>query len=469
MLLHRFYDETLAQASYLIGSPETGEAVIVDPNRAVDEYLEVARIERMKIASVTETHIHADFVSGARELAARTGASLLLSDEGGADWRYAFATDAGATLLHDGDRFDVGSVRFDVRHTPGHTPEHICFLVTDTATSDRPMGMLTGDFIFVGDVGRPDLLERAGKIAGTMEALARDLFKSLRATSELPEYLQLWPGHGAGSACGKSLGAVPSTTLGFERLANWAFQIGDEDAFVRAVLSDQPEPPRYFARMKVVNRDGPPPAPALHASAIDLPALDRMVANGAVMLDTRPTREFIAEHVPGAINIPAGPSFTNWAGSLLSYDRDIILLTADPASTRSAIRALMLIGLDRVIGWAGPELRGAWRAVGRPLERTPQVSIDDIDDGRGGQIIDVRALTEWEAGHIPGARHFFLGDLSELARDLPRDAPLVLHCEEGSRSAIGASVLRADGFTNVSNMSGGFAAWTKAGRRVEKD
>src|SRR6476620_5692052 len=257
MFFRRFYDDQLAQASYLIGCQATGESLVVDPNRHLEPYLRGAEAEVFRITHATETHIHADFVSGARELAHRTGARLLLSDEGGEDWRYRYAAEAGAQLLRDGDTFRVGHLAVRVVHTPGHTPEHVIFLVTDGAAATEPMGALTGDFVFVGDVGRPDLLERAARIAGTMETGARQLFQSLQRLGGLPDYLQVWPGHGAGSACGKSLGAVPQTTLGYERRFNWAFGFTSEDEFVRAVLAGQPEPPRYIAEKKRNTRDRP--------------------------------------------------------------------------------------------------------------------------------------------------------------------------------------------------------------------
>ncbi len=257
MLLRRFYDDKLAQASYMVGCQATGEAVVVDPHRDTDVYLEAAEKEGMRIRYVTETHIHADFLSGARQLAKKVGATLLLSDEGGEDWRYGFAAEDGATLLHDGDRIELGRITLEALHTPGHTPEHLSFRITDGAASDRPMGVLTGDFLFVGDVGRPDLLEKAAGVAGTMEAGARVLWASLERFRSMPDYLQILPGHGAGSACGKALGSVPSSTLGYEKLVNWAFQCADEEEFVQEVLADQPEPPVYFAHMKRMNRDGP--------------------------------------------------------------------------------------------------------------------------------------------------------------------------------------------------------------------
>ena len=470
MLLKRLYETGLAQASYLIACPASHEALVVDPNRDVDRYLKAAHAEGMKIAYVTETHIHADYLSGARDLAKATGAKLLLSGHGGDDWSYRFASSSNARLLHHGDTFDVGCVRVGVRHTPGHTPEHICFVLTDTEASDKPLGMLTGDFIFVGDVGRPDLLERAANVAGTMEAMARSLYKSLVATRDLPDYLQLWPGHGAGSACGKALGAVPSTTLGYERIANWAFQAKGEEDFVQQVLAGQPEPPRYFAVMKTLNRDGPPPRdPARMPTRLTLPEVERALAAGRRVVDVRATREFAREHIPGTINLPVGKSFATWAGSLLPYDDDILLLADDDERIRGALELLMLIGIDRVTGWGGRDLRDAWRAAGRPLSSTHQMSVAEAAKRDDVQIVDVRRESEWTEGHIPEAEHLFLGDLEQLSEGLSRDTPIVLHCQGGSRSAIAASLLKAKGFSDVSNLEGGFDSWRKAGLPVEDE
>ncbi len=254
MFVKRFFESSLAQASYLIGCQAAGEAIVIDANRDVDQYIAAAADEGLRITHVTETHIHADYVSGSRELAQKTGASLELSDEGDQDWKYQFAH---ARKLKHGDRITIGNISLDVLHTPGHTPEHLTFLVTDGAAADRPIAAITGDFVFVGDVGRPDLLERAANIKGTMEAGARTLWKSLRAFASQEDWLQIWPGHGAGSACGKGISAIPSSTLGYEKRFNWAFNVKSEDDFVTAVLAGQPEPPTYFARMKRINKEGP--------------------------------------------------------------------------------------------------------------------------------------------------------------------------------------------------------------------
>ena len=469
MLLKRFYEDGLAQASYLLGSERTGEAVIIDPNRDVEPYIAAAAEAELRITHVTETHIHADYVSGARELVRCTGARLLLSAEGDADWQYRIAPSERAELLRDGDSFAVGEIRVDVRHMPGHTPEHVVLFVTDGAVADRPLGAFTGDFIFVGDVGRPDLLERAGHAAGTMEHWARALFQSLRKMREYPDYLQLWPGHGAGSACGKSLGAMPSTTLGYERLVNWALGIDDEREFAKAVLAGQPEPPRYFSRMKLLNRDGAPPFPPVLPRRVDAPALAQALESpeASTVVDTRGSQEFAAGFIPGTINIPAGTSFLTWAGSLLSPERDVILLVdGGEHRARQLARQLALIGLDRVVGWGGAALFDEWRAAQRPVEYVRSVEAGHVA-ALDAAIIDVRGHAEWDAGHIPGARHIFLGDLLDAAGDLPRDRPIVVSCQGGTRASIGASLLRAHGFSNVVNFSGGFAAWRGAGLPVE--
>ena len=464
MLLERFYNDLLAQASYLVACQETKTAIVIDPNRDVDRYIEAAAREKLTIAYVTETHIHADFVSGSRELSRKTGSKLLLSGEGGQDWSYRFANSDGARLVRAGDTVDIGRVRLTVRHTPGHTPEHITFVVADRAASDRPIGMFSGDFVFVGDVGRPDLLERAANVRGTMDQLARQLFASIHSLKDLPDYLQLWPGHGAGSACGKSLGAMPSTTLGYERIANWAFQIENEEDFVREVLAGQPEPPKYFATMKTINRDGPAPAPAATPiPEIDLSQFEKLAAKGAALIDVRSTADFAAGHIPNTLNIPAGSSFATWSGSLIRYDQDIVLLADDPKRIARARHGLALIGLDRVVAQGGASLRDAWTHAHGALQKTQVIDVRALANANHRKILDVRGTNEWIEGHIPEAEHRFLGDLVELTRDMPRDTPIALHCQGGTRSAIAASLLQSQGFTDVANVAGGITAWQAAG------
>ncbi|HEX2081074.1 MAG TPA: MBL fold metallo-hydrolase, partial [Longimicrobium sp.] len=397
MFLQRFYDDQLAQASYLLGCAATGEALVVDPSRDVAPYLETAKREGLRVTHVTETHIHADFVSGARELVAATGAQVLLSAEGGPEWQYEYARDGGATLLRDGDSFRVGNVRVEVMHTPGHTPEHLCFVVTDTVAADRPMGVFTGDFVFVGAVGRPDLLERAVRQSGTMEQGARALFRALqRFKAALPEWVQLWPGHGAGSACGKSLGAVPTTTLGYEKLFNTGLAETDEEAFVREVLAGQPEPPMYFAEMKRMNREGPRVMGALpRPPRLNDADLVTVLRGGVPVVDARPAAEFARRHVPGTLSVPLGKSFTTWAGSVLPYDRDFCLVApegADATRMEAAARDLAMIGLDRCAGWfAAGAVEQAIAAEGR-AGQVPDVQPDELEAmlAAGAELVDVR-------------------------------------------------------------------------------
>ena len=475
MYFQRFYDTKLAQASYLIGCQRTGESIVVDPNRDVQQYVDAATREGLRVTHVTETHIHADFVSGARELAQRTDAALVLSAEGGTDWQYAFAAEAGARLVKDGDHLMVGNIRLDVLHTPGHTPEHISFLVTDTPAGAGPWGILTGDFVFVGDVGRPDLLERAAGYAGTMESAARGLFGSLKRFRALPDHLQVWPGHGAGSACGKALGAVPSTTVGYEKLANWGVAATDEDEFVRAVLDGQPEPPRYFAEMKRINRQGPRilgglPNPRRVAASV-LPAVLR---TDAVVVDTRAAGEFARGHVPGTLNIPLDERFTTWAGWLVPYDRELFLLVDDAACTHcveTAVRDLTLIGLDRISGIFGTDALAAWRGAAGHLDSVVKSTTSEVAGilGRGdATVVDVRGRAEWAAGHLPGAMNIPLGELAERLGEIPTDRPVIVQCQSGARSAIAASVLQGLGRTDVRDLVGGIEAWQRAGDPIEQ-
>lgn len=474
MIVQRFFDAKLAQTSYLIACGRSGTAVVIDPNRDVAQYVRAAEQHGVRITHVTETHIHADFVSGARELAARTGAALYLSDEGDANWKYAYAADAGAVLVKDGDRFTVGNVRIQVVHTPGHTPEHVSFLVTDTAAADEPIAIVTGDFVFVGDVGRPDLLERAARIEGTMEQAARTLFRSLQRFKALPDWLQIWPGHGAGSACGKGLSAVPHSTVGYERRFNWAFRHVEEDAFVAEVLNGQPEPPKYFAEMKRINKNGPRILQGRHRpERLPATSLDAVLRSGAIVIDTRHPADYADTHIPGTVNIPLNASFTTWAGWLVPYDRDFHLIVNDECShcLDEAIRDLAMIGLDRTGGYFGSDVLESWRQSGREPGRIPQITAAELSHRlRGGHttVIDVRGRSEWEAGHMPGATHIPLGYLGDRLDEVPRDRQVVVHCQSGARSAIAASLLAANGLTNVLNLSGGFAEWERSGRPVER-
>lgn len=465
MLLRYFYNDKLAQASYFIGCQETGEAIVIDPARDVEPYLSEAESEGMQIIAVTETHIHADFVSGAREMAERTGARLYLSDCGDEHWKYQFANEYDHEPLVDGDNFWVGNIRFDVLHTPGHTPEHISFLMTDTAAADRPMGIFSGDFVFVNDVGRPDLLEKAAKMSDTAEISARQMFHSLNRFRQLDDYLQLWPGHGAGSACGKDLGAVPSSTVGYEKLFNWALGHREEDVFVRELLAGQPEPPNYFAIMKKVNKEGPS---VLHRLSLPehLPysQLPGVLADGLKIVDTRPAPAFATSHIPGTINIPHDSSFTNWVGWLLDYDIPFYLIAGQyPLAEIS--RDLASIGLDNCGGYFDTVVIDNWSAAGNRLESYDWINPDRLAEQlhrNEAVVIDVRNESEWQEGHIPEAQHIMLGFLEERARELPKDKKVVVQCQTGNRSAIGASILLAQGIPAVANLQGGIRDWESA-------
>ena len=472
MLLKRFYDEPLAQASFLLADTDAHEAIVVDPNRDVDAYLKAAEAEKLRIVAVTETHIHADYLSGTRELARRAGATAYLSDEGGADWKYGWGHEPNVKLVRNGDAIRAGRVRLDVLATPGHTPEHVSFVVTDEAASPEAVGVLTGDFVFAGDVGRPDLLERAANMKGTMERGAHTLYASLaRFRESLPGHLLLWPGHGPGSACGKSLGGLPVTSLAYERKTNWGLKTTSEAEFVREVLSGQPEPPVYFKHMKRMNKDGPPilggfrEPPRLPADEL-LAALQR----GEAVTDLRPTKDVLAGAIPGTLSIPVGTSFPTWAGWLLPYDRPLSLLANDGERALAAVRQLAMIGLDHVRGWYGPGAFEAWRRANGPLAVTPSIEAREaFERSQRGELLllDVRGDAEHAGGHVPGARHIPLGDLSARANELPRELPVALYCEGGTRSRIGASVLRRAGFTRLMDQGGGFPAHAEAGLPVE--
>ena len=472
MIVSRFYEPAIAQTSYLIGCAATGEAIVIDPNRDIGRYLAAAAREGVAITHVTETHIHADFLSGARELAARTGAKLYLSDEGDQDWKYQFASEG--TLIRHGDRITVGNVIIEVVATPGHTPEHLTFLVTDGAAANRPIAAATGDFVFVGDVGRPDLLERAANMKGTMEKGARVLWSSLQMfKAHQEDWLQIWPGHGAGSACGKGISAVPYSTVGYERRFNWAFNVKTEDDFVAAVLAGQPEPPKYFATMKHLNKLGPRVLGGFHAPPrLDDHGLPDLLALHAVVVDTRPAGEYAAEHLPGTLNIPLNNSFVTWAGWLLPVLRRPVLHRRGPVR-RTHHGTGTAAGVDRARprGW---RVRGEGRgAPGRTRRscrnRAAGLTVDDMAGhlaAHDAVIVDVRNATEWAGGHLPSAIHIPLGYLSDRLDEVPSDRPVVVHCMGGGRSAIAASLLQRAGRTNVSNMVGGFQAWQGAGLPV---
>jgi hydroxyacylglutathione hydrolase len=466
MLLKYFFDKALAHASYMVGCQRAKVALVVDPGRDVDQYLEMADREGLKLIAVAETHIHADYVSGARELADRVGAKLYVSDEGPAEWKYQFAGQYDHQLVEDGDSFMIGNIKFDVLHTPGHTPESISFLLTDQGgNADKPMGIFTGDFVFVGSIGRPDLLEEAAGLADTAEPGARDLFHSAERFKQLPDYLQVWPAHGAGSACGKGLGAIPSSTVGYEKLFNPALAFTDGDKFVQYILSDQPEAPKYFAVMKRVNKEGP-----AIIGGKGLPELQSVgnlnsVLDSATVIDLSPSNQFADGHVSRTLNIPSG-MVAGWAGWVVDYSKPVYLI-ADSSQLPEAIRVLRKIGLDDVRGYFDvSQVREAGLATESYDTAKPDELASRIEAGVV-KLIDVRSNEEWKSGRIAPADHCFLGRLPGNVFAIEDDKPIVVQCQAGGRSAIAASILQAAGF-NVINMTGGLAAWTAAGLPVDR-
>ncbi|MGG1658370.1 MBL fold metallo-hydrolase [Brevibacillus sp. NRS-1366] len=466
MLLKYFYDDKLAQASYLVGCQATGEAIVIDPARDIEQYAKAAKANGVKIIGVTETHIHADFLSGAREIAARLGATLYLSGEGGPEWSYQYAYQYKHNLLKDGDIFHIGNLTFEVLHTPGHTPEHISLLLTDGGSSaNGPIGIFTGDFVFVGDVGRPDLLEKAARVSGSSEDMARKMFHSLMRFKKLPDYLQVWPGHGAGSACGKAIGAVQSSTVGYEKRTNWALQHDNENEFVQRLLVGQPEPPTYFAMMKKLNKEGPQLVREIEApfhAESSISVVETWVEQG-IVVDTRPAKIFAQKHLLGVINIPYDKLFTTWAGWLLDYDRPIYLLT-EKQSIPAILKDLQSIGIDRVASTMDQnvfDLHDNSKLV-KYEEVTPEEARDQVQKGQL-YVLDVRYEKELDEGYIPEAKHVMLGFLPVRMQELPRDKPILVQCKSGRRSAIGVSFLQANGFQNVRNLDGGFDEWVKQG------
>ena len=477
MFFRMVYDDKLAEAAYLIGCQRTGDAIVIDPERDVDRYEMLAAANGLKIVAAAETHIHADILSGSRELAEK-GVRVYLSDEGDADWKYQWLNKrtGGGSYLHqllkDGDVFMVGNIELKAVHTPGHTPEHMCFMVTDRGGgADKPIGVATGDFVFVGDLGRPDLLESAAGFAGKAESSARRLYQSARGFMNWPDYLQVWPAHGAGSACGKSLGAVPQSTVGYEKMFNPSIAAArSEQEFVDFILDAQPEPPLYFARMKRDNKMGPKllggvPKPSQLLST-DLAAID---GRTAAIVDTRPWSDFKAGHVPGALSLPLGKSFSTDAGSMV-VETETIYLIADPSRLDEAVRALIRVGLDNFSGWLDPAAVGQYAAAGGKLVSTSEVSIAEAQAMLGATqslILDVRRSAEFAAGHISGAKNIAHTRLLAHLGEVPKDRPILVHCQGGNRSARACSLLQKHGY-EVANLAGGFGAWEQAKAPIER-
>ena len=464
MLFRQIFDEKLAQYAYLIGCQQTGEALLIDPERDIDQYLDLAEDEGVEITAVAETHIHADFLSGAREFAERFDTRLYLSDEGTDDWKYEWAQDPDGrresggdydvTWLYDNSTFSIGNIEITAVHTPGHTPEHLSFLITDKGGgAHEPMGLVTGDFVFVGDLGRPDLLESAAKVEGAMEPSARTLYDSVQRFLDLPDHLQVWPAHGAGSACGKALGAVPQSTIGYEKQFNPMIEAArtNKDSFVDAILEDQPEPQLYFARMKRDNKVGAPvlgrlPSPR-ELTVREL--RDVSQDEDALLIDTRLDRSaFMANHIPGALYAPMNKTFNTVVGSLVEDETTPIYLIVDEADVEEAVRDLVRIGYDNVQGFADPATLQRYFTDGGASTSIPEVTFEAVNDLRAetsNAVLDVRYRSEFEAGHVEDALNASYTRMPEYAADLPTDKTLIVHCGSGARAAAASAYLQHTG------------------------
>ncbi|NRA57818.1 MAG: MBL fold metallo-hydrolase [Phycisphaerales bacterium] len=466
MFMRLIYDEKLAQGAYIIGCQKSGEAIVIDPQRDVDRYIEVARANDLKIVAAAETHIHADFVSGARELAHTHGVRVYVSGEGGQDWQSRWAGEYDHVIIKDGDTFSIGNIEFRAVHTPGHTPEHMVYLVTDHGSgASEPIGICTGDFLFVGDLGRPDLLESAAGQRGAMEPSAKRLFSSAKWLGQLPEYIQVWPGHGAGSACGKALGAVPMSTVGYERRFNPALKLAIDDganegSFVSFILEGQPEPPVYFANMKRVNRDGPPVLGSLpQPYQVRLNDLAKIDPQQVAIIDTRPWPQYRDGHLPGAMSFPLSTTFNTDAGSMVREDEQIYLIV-EPERLEEAVRDLVRIGLDRIVGWMDPNEMANAAKTASIAEVSPSEAAQRIDRGEVA-VLDVRRATEFAAGRLDGAQNIAHTRLASRLDELPADRTLLIHCQGGIRSARACGYLQRLGY-GVINMEGGYEAWQRA-------
>ena len=467
MFLRQITDPSLAQNAYLIGCQRSGEAIVIDPERDLDRYFAVAAENGFKLTAVAETHIHADYLSGARELVERHGAIAYLSEEGGPDWQFEWAKgNPKARFLKDGDTFKVGNIEFKALLTAGHTPEHLSFLVTDLGGgADEPVALLSGDFLFVGDVGRPDLLESAAGQAGVMEPSARTLYKSLRRTKKLPQHVQILPAHGAGSACGKALGAVPVSVLGYERRFNGALREalhGTEDDFVKDILSGQPEPPRYFARMKRDNKTGPALLPdgklpqPRRIGAGDL--AEWIEAPCRAVLELRSDRKaFMMRHLKDSIFAPlAGGKLPVSAGSYVEEKTRLLLVVESESQLEEAVRQPVRIGLDEVEAWI-PAFEAThaheWTST-IPRILTSELSAALAEDP-GALVLDVRGADEFVAGHVEGAVNIAYTRLGARLGDLPDRRPVYVHCGSGLRASMAVSYLAAKGI-DVVHVDGNF-------------
>jgi hydroxyacylglutathione hydrolase len=451
LYFEQFYLGCLAHASYMLASD--GEAVVVDPQRDVEMYLKAASDHAVTIRHIFETHLHADFVSGHKELAARTGAKIYMGAQAGAKFPHV--------AVHDAFELTFGRALIRVLETPGHTPESICLVVTDQEKSDEPWAVLTGDTLFIGDVGRPDLSPRhtAAQLAGMLyDSLHNKLMK-------LADGVLVYPAHGAGSLCGKNMRAEKSSTIGTERLTNYALEVRSREEFIAQLTSNLPARPEYFLKDAEINRSGASALSELAPlRAVSPNQLQTMMAEGEVALDVRPGDEYAAAHVPGSVNVALSGQFATWAATILGLTSDPVLVAGSQEQLDEARVRLARVGLEALDGYLDGGV-AAWRQAGLPLASVAEMNVNELQrrlEAGGLQVLDVRRSGEWEAGHIEGATWWPLDNFKVSPPELDRDAPIAVHCKSGYRSIIAAGLLERAGFRNVSNVIGGFDAWQTA-------
>ena len=460
MVCETVFTKGVAHLSYLIGDTATGKAAAIDPRRDVEAYLELARQHHLTITHVLETHIHADFVSGARELCARTGSARpFLSVEGGAKYGFDFEP------LREGDRIDLGRVILAAKHTPGHTPEHMSFLAAENNRPETPFAVFSGDTLFADSVGRPDLLGESQS-----QKLAHQLFASLRDVYlKLPDGVRVHPAHGAGSPCGADIADRLVTTIGYERAHNKALQITSEDKFVEFTLSTAPPEPRYYQRMKKENAAGPEVLHTLPTcSALPVREFQQAIkAKKAQLVDNRSMLAFGGGHIAGAVNIGPRAELSIWAGWMLDPEQPIYLVLPKDTDLPEVQRQLIRVGYTKFGGYL---LGGMdeWDNASLPLERLTQMTVHDVRNRSSDvQVIDVRSPEEWEDGHVPEAKYIFLPELEKKSSRLDKTKPVAVYCDSGYRASIGASLLKASGFADVRNVPGSWKAWRAAGYEIE--
>ncbi len=448
MYFEQFYLGCLAHASYMLASE--GEAIVVDPQRDVEIYLEAAQKQNLQIRHIFETHLHADFVSGHRELAARTGATIYIGKAAGATFPHVDVT--------DGFELRVGKLCISALETPGHTPESICLVVTDEEKSLQPWAVLTGDTLFIGDVGRPDLSK-----THTPQQLAGMMYDSLHnKLLKLPDDVLVYPAHGAGSLCGRNMRAERFSTIGTERLTNYALQIKSREEFVRQMTTNLPARPDYFLEDAAINRAGATPLTELpELGPIPARELKTMLEHGAIALDVRPSEQFATGHVPRSINIALSGQFASWAGAVLGLSSRPVLIASSADQLSEARVRLARVGIEDLAGYLDGGVDG-WKRAGFELAQTPQMTVQELaTDGHALRVLDVRRQGEWDAGHIAGADWYPLDRFKAALPPLESNATIAVHCKSGYRSMIACSLLQRAGH-NVINVIGGFDAWEKA-------